>query len=43
MKDNNSTQREKSDNLMQDYINNLIASPKQEKKDTYTNSLLSPE
>ena len=43
MKDNNSSQREKSDNLMQDYINNLIASPKQEKKDTYTNSLLSPE
>ena len=43
MKDNNSSQKEKSDNLIQDYINNLIASPKQEKKDTYTNSLLSPE
>ena len=43
MKDNNSSQREKSDNLIQDYINNLIASPKQEKKDTYTNALLSPE
>jgi len=43
MKDNNSSQREKSDNLMQEYINNLIASPKQEKKNSYTNSLLSPE
>jgi len=43
MKDDNLAQKEKNENQMQDYINNIISSPKQSQNDSYTNKLLSPE
>ena len=43
MKDDNLAQKEKNDNSIQEYINKIISSPKQDQKDSYTNSLLSPE
>ena len=43
MKDDNSSQKEKKENQMKDYINNITSSPKQSQNDTYTNKLLSPE
>ena len=43
MKDDNAAQKEKNENQMQDYINNITSSPKQSQNDSYTNKLLSPE
>ena len=43
MKDDNAAQKEKNENQIQDYINNITSSPKQSQNDSYTNKLLSPE
>ena len=43
MKDDNAAQKEKNENQMQDYINNITSSSKQSQNDSYTNKLLSPE
>ena len=43
MKDDNAAQKEKNENQIQDYINNITSSSKQSQNDSYTNKLLSPE
>ena len=43
MKEENSNQKEKIENQIQEYMNYLISSPKQNKNDSYTNQLISPE